>query len=96
MSAVPPFRALFDGRLAIRYRQPFYITRYCGLTAHFKMRKTRFFETKQNGLPQDRRLCTDGLIIRAQAMIRADGSRPRQIGEGLRAPRANHVQIFRI
>jgi hypothetical protein len=39
------------------------------------------------GLPQDRRLRADGLIIRAQAMIRADGFRPRKPGEGLRAAR---------
>jgi hypothetical protein len=34
-------------------------------------------------------LCADGFIIRAQAMIRADGFRPRKLGEGLRAARAN-------
>jgi hypothetical protein len=28
----------------------------------------------KNGLPQDRRLCTNGFIIRAQATIRTDGS----------------------
>jgi hypothetical protein len=39
-------------------------------------------------------LCTDGFIIRAQAMIRADGFRPRKFGKGLRAARANPVQIF--
>jgi hypothetical protein len=59
-------------------------------------------QNRQNGLPQDRRLRKDGFIILAQAAIRADGCRPRKIGEGLRAmqplraPRANHVQIFRI
>jgi hypothetical protein len=54
-------------------------------------------------------LCADGFIIRAQAMIRADGFRPRKICEGLRAARrypvragfgrrcaANHVQFFRM
>jgi hypothetical protein len=41
-------------------------------------------------------LCADGFIIRAQAMIRADGIRPRKFGEGLRAARANPVQILRI
>jgi hypothetical protein len=61
------------------------------------------FQKDENGLPQDRRLCTDGLIIRAQAMIRADGFRPRKLGEGvraackgLRAARANHVQFVRM
>jgi hypothetical protein len=39
----------------------------------------------QNGLLQDRRLCADGFIIRAQAIIRADGFRPRKLGEDLRA-----------
>jgi hypothetical protein len=43
------------------------------------------YRNAKNGLPQDRRLCANGFIIRAQAMIRADGRRPRQIGEGLRA-----------
>jgi hypothetical protein len=33
----------------------------------------------RNGLPQDRQLRTDGLFIRAQATIRADGFRPRSI-----------------
>ena len=42
-------------------------------------------DKSKTGLPPDRRLCTDGFIIRAQAMIRADGFRPRQIGEGIRA-----------
>jgi hypothetical protein len=32
----------------------------------------------ENGLPQDRRLRADGFIIRVQAMIRADGCRPRK------------------
>jgi hypothetical protein len=41
-------------------------------------------------------LRADGFIIRAQAMIRADGFRPRKFGEGLRAARANPVQILRI
>jgi hypothetical protein len=41
-------------------------------------------------------LCADGFIIRAQAMIRADGFRPRKFGEGLRAARANHVQLIRM
>jgi hypothetical protein len=41
-------------------------------------------------------LCTNGFIIRAQAMIRADGCRPRKIGNGLRAARANHVQLIRM
>jgi hypothetical protein len=57
----------------------------------------------KNGLPQDRRLCTDGFIIRAQATIRAGGCRPRKFGEGLRvacnglrAARANHVQLIRM
>jgi len=38
---------------------------------------------EENGLPQDRRLCADGFIIRAQAMIRADGFRPRKHCEKL-------------
>jgi hypothetical protein len=64
----------------------------------------------KKGLPPDHRLCTDGLIIRAQATIRADGRRPPKPGDGVRAAcgtiqsalvfadaaRANHVQIFRI
>jgi hypothetical protein len=50
----------------------------------------------ENGLPEDRRLREDGFIILAQATIRADGFRPRKFGEGLRAARANPVQIFRI
>jgi hypothetical protein len=54
------------------------------------------FATPKTVYPQDRRLCADGFIIRAQAMIRADGFRPRKFGEGLRAPRANPVQLFRI
>jgi hypothetical protein len=37
----------------------------------------------------------DGFIILAQATIRADGFRPRKFGEGLRAARANPIQIFR-
>jgi hypothetical protein len=37
----------------------------------------------KTGLPPDRRLCTDGFIIRAQAVIGADGFRPRKSGEGL-------------
>jgi hypothetical protein len=42
-------------------------------------------------------LCTDGFIIRAQAMIRADGFRPRKFGKDLRATRANHVNaVFRV
>jgi hypothetical protein len=41
-------------------------------------------------------LCADGFIIRAQAAIRADGFRPRRFCDGLRAARANRVQIFRI
>jgi hypothetical protein len=41
-------------------------------------------------------LRADGFIIRAQAMIRADGFRPRKFGEGLRASRANHVQFLRM
>jgi hypothetical protein len=47
-------------------------------------------------------LRADGFIIRAQAMIRTDGFRPRKFGEGLRAmqplraPRANPAQLFRI
>jgi hypothetical protein len=41
------------------------------------------FRNANYGLPQDRRLCTDGFIIRAQAMIRADGFRPRKHGERL-------------
>jgi hypothetical protein len=66
-------------------------------------RRSNRFRNAKNGLPQDRRLCTDGFIIRAQAMIRADGLRPRKLGEGLRvaceglrAARANHVQFVRI
>jgi hypothetical protein len=61
------------------------------------------FQNKKSGLPQDRRLRADGFIIRAQAMIRADGFRPRKIGDGLRvackglrASRANRVRIVRI
>jgi hypothetical protein len=38
----------------------------------------------------------DGFIILAQAMIRADGFRPRKIGESLRAARTNHVQFLRM
>jgi hypothetical protein len=62
------------------------------------VQKTRFVKIQnlQDGLPKDRRLRADGLIIRAQAAIRADGFRPRKFGEGLRAARANPVQILRI
>jgi hypothetical protein len=37
-------------------------------------------------------LCADGFFIRAQAMIRADGFRPRKIGEGLRAVQVKSVR----
>jgi hypothetical protein len=63
----------------------------------------------ETGLPPDRRLREDGFIILAQAAFRADGFRPRKIGDGLGTTRAipdravfadaarpNHVQIFRI
>jgi hypothetical protein len=43
----------------------------------------------KTGLLPDRRLCTNGFIIRAQAMIRADGCRPRKIGEGFGTARAS-------
>jgi hypothetical protein len=39
----------------------------------------------ESGLPTDRRLRTNGFIFRAQSTIRADGCRPRKLGEGLRA-----------
>jgi hypothetical protein len=36
------------------------------------------FRDANDGLPPDRRLCTDGFIFRAQSAIRADGFRPRR------------------
>jgi hypothetical protein len=35
-------------------------------------RRRHRFQNAENGLPKDRRLCTDGFIIRAQATIRTD------------------------
>jgi hypothetical protein len=49
----------------------------------------RLLQKTENGLPPDRRLREDGFIILAQAMIRADGCRPRQIGEGFGTARAS-------
>jgi hypothetical protein len=54
-------------------------------------------QNAEKGLPQDRRLRADGFIIRAQAMIRTDGFFVRaRFCKGLRAARANPVQILRI